>query len=274
MPDISGIIFDIDHFAVHDGPGIRTVVYLKGCPLRCAWCHSPESQMFELQTLYIKDMCRGCEVCKGEGCINGARRVCGSHMSVDEVMSEVCQDSVFFETSGGGLTLTGGEVLSQPLFAGALLKAAKDEAIHTVVETSGFGAWGAVEEIARYTDVFYYDIKCVDARRHKEFTGVDNTSIVRNLEKLSKLRKGGGIVLRAPLIPGCTDGEENVAGVYELAERNGISEVHLLPYNQSSAAKYEWVGREYRPGKLERQTADYLLSLKGMAPQALNVEIM
>ena len=274
MPDISGIIFDIDHFAVHDGPGIRTVVYFKGCPLRCAWCHSPESQAMEPQTIFVRDMCRGCEACKGDDCINGARRICGSRMSLDDVMREVRQDEVFFETSGGGLTLTGGEVLSQPLFAKALLKAAKSEGINTVVETSGFGAWSAMEDIASCTDIFFYDIKCMDSGKHKEYTGFGNEIILENLERLSMMRSGAGIVIRVPLIPDCTDSIENITGIYALAQKIGVEDVHLLPYNQSSAAKYEWVGREYRPGKLERQVSSYLFSLKKMAPQGLKVEIM
>jgi pyruvate formate lyase activating enzyme len=273
MPQDSGLIFDVDHFAVHDGPGIRAVVYFKGCPLRCAWCHSPESQLGEPQAMRIPSKCLSCAVCAAEACPNGAYRLCGRYMTVPELMSELLPDKVFYDSSGGGVTLSGGEVLFQPDFAAALLAALRAEGIHTIIESSMLGGEGAIRALSPLADVFYCDVKCMDPIRHKEYTGADNSAILANIGLLAGLRGGSGIVLRVPLIPGYNDAPGDVAAVYGFALELGLCDIHLLPYNTSAPAKYEWLGLAFPPGELERQSAPYLAELVSMAPTGLNVTV-
>lgn len=268
-----GMIFDIDHFSVHDGPGIRTVVYFKGCPLRCVWCHSPESQSLHAQPLRIAARCQKCEQCAGQGCPHGAWTICGREAGVDEILAEIMQDKVFFQTSGGGVTLSGGEVLFQSEFALAILECLHAEGISAVVETSGWGKWEDLASLSPVTDYFYYDIKSLSPEKHLRFTGADHHIILENLQKLSQLRDGKGIVLRVPLIPGHNDSNDDVVSVYALASACNLDQVHLLPYNTSASAKYEWLARMYMPGDLKRQSAQRLDELRNLAPSQLNVTV-
>ncbi len=274
MPELTGLIFDIDNFAVHDGPGIRSVVYFKGCPLRCAWCHSPESQKVEPELIHLKSKCLNCPICAGKNCANGAYRVCGRYVTVSNLLKELLPQKVFFKSSGGGVTLSGGEVLYQPEFAQALLRALKEEGIHTIIETSVTGAEGCLKDLSPFTDIFYCDVKIMSNEKHRLYAGADNKIILSNIKALSSYRNGKGIVLRVPLIPTYTDGEDNVTEIYRFALECGLTEVHLLPYNNSAPAKYEWLFREYKPGKLERQNAEYLKHLKESAPQSIKAEII
>lgn len=296
----TGIIFDIDHFAVHDGPGIRTSIYFKGCPLRCKWCHSPESQSSKPQVLFAPSRCIRCGACVTEcryGCQyldeNGVRtflhekcvgcmacvKVCptgamflsGRQMQVEEVIREVIADKVYFKNSGGGVTLSGGEVLLQPRFADGILKRLKEEGIHTIVETSGYGNREDLLKLAESADVFYYDYKLGDKEKFKLYTGGDLEVVRNNLKALRE--KTGAITIRIPLIPGITDTKENVRKAYETAQELNIRELHLLPYNAAAGAKYEWCGREYELGELQPDK-DKNERLKEMAPKELNVRIM
>ena len=269
----TGVIFDIDHFSTHDGPGIRAVVYFKGCPLRCVWCHSPESQSFAPEPLRVVDRCRRCDECAGAQCPSGAWSLCGRAATAPEVLGELLPDKVFFDSSGGGVTLSGGEPLAQPAFALALLAGLREAGIHTVVESSGMGPWADMAALSQYTDLFYYDIKAVASEKHRRFTGSDNALIVDNLARLARLRGGEGIVLRAPLIPGYNDGDVDLAALYALALECGVQTVHLLPYNISAAAKYEWLDRPYAPGILPRQRAERLEALRLLAPCSLTVSV-
>ncbi len=271
--DTTGVIFDIDHFSTHDGPGIRAVVYLKGCPLRCVWCHSPESQSFAPEPLRVVDRCRHCAQCAGAKCPSGAWSLCGRAVQAPEVLGELLPDKVFFDSSGGGVTLSGGEPLAQPAFALALLAGLRQAGIHTVVESSGMGSWADLAALSQYTDLFYYDIKAVTQEKHRRFTGSDNDLILGNLARLARLRGGEGIVLRAPLIPGYNDGDEDLEALYALALARGVQTVHLLPYNISAAAKYEWLDRPYAPGILPRQSAERLEALRLLAPCSLTVSV-
>ena len=271
--DTTGVIFDIDHFSTHDGPGIRAVVYLKGCPLRCVWCHSPESQSFAPEPLRVVDRCRHCAQCAGAQCSSGAWSLCGRTVHMREVLEELLPDKVFFDASGGGVTLSGGEPLAQPAFALALLVGLRQAGIHTVLESSGMGPWADLAALSQYTDLFYYDIKAVTPEKHRRFTGSDNDLILGNLARLARLRGGEGIVLRAPLIPGYNDGDEDLAALYALALARGVHTVHLLPYNISAAAKYEWLDRPYAPGILPRQSAERLEALRLLAPCSLTVSV-
>ena len=273
MKDEYGIIFDIDNFAVHDGPGIRTVIYFKGCPLRCVWCHSPESQEKEPQTLYIADRCRHCSPCLGDKCVNEARVICGRKVKASEIAAEVIEDKVFFDSSGGGVTLSGGEVLFQPEFAESLLAQLHDCGIHTVVETSGMGKRQDLRNVARYTNLFYYDIKSLDNEKHSMYTGAGNKIILDNLKKLSDEIKGDKIVLRAPLIPGYNDSAGEITEIYKLAQKLRIYNIHLLRYNQSASAKYQWLNLPYKLGELNRQSDDYMNKLREIAPEGINVSV-
>lgn len=298
---MKGVIFDIDHFAVHDGTGIRTCIYLKGCTLNCKWCHSPESQRFRPELLFIASKCTGCGAClsackfgaQGFGaggkrfynreacrdcracvksCPYEAMVLCGREVSHREVVDEAVQDIIFFQNSGGGVTLTGGEVLQQADFAIDILKCLKEYSIHTIVETSGMGRWESLEKMYPLVDLFYYDLKLMDPVKHLEFTGQRNDIIVENLNKLRAVTDK--IVLRVPLIPGYTDEIENILSIYQFAAAHKITEVHLLPYNSNAGAKYEWLGKDYVLGELTAQSKAYLELLKDKAPKQLSVKII
>ncbi len=294
-----GIVMDVDHFAVHDGPGIRTCVYLKGCPLSCAWCHSPESQSPGPQLLFAQTRCIGCgrcvtvcpegvhrqegslhtlerERCSGCGtcaraCPTGALSVSGRFMTVEETVSEALADRVFYENSRGGVTLSGGEVLFQAVFAREVLSCLKSEGIHTLVETSGFGREEALLSLAEVTDLFFFDFKLADTGLFRHFTAGDPEVVMHNLASLRAVTDR--IVLRIPLIPGITDTIGNVSAGFDLAREMGIQTVHLLPYNATAGAKYAWIGREYQPGLLEARHGLFE-ELSALAPQGILVEMM
>ncbi|MCL2158038.1 MAG: radical SAM protein [Oscillospiraceae bacterium] len=258
MRDESGIIFDIDHFAAHDGPGIRTVVYFKGCPLKCLWCHSPESQKKEPQMLEL---------------VGGAKKMCGRAVCASELADELFCDKIFFDSSGGGVTLSGGEPLFQPEFAKNLIERLKKCEIGSIVETSGAVPWEDLRDIADIAEGIYYDIKTLDEAKHRAYTGAQNKQIQENLKKLSAYVPGK-ITLRVPLIPGHNDSVGEIAQIYRLAKNLGIKSVQLLPYNTSAPAKYEWLGLKYQPGSLERQGGDYLKILIEMAPNGINASVV
>ena len=190
---MQGVVFDIKRGGVKDGPGIRTSVFLKGCPLRCAWCHNPESQAAEIQRA----------VTTGE--------VCGRVMSVDAVMGEVLRDAVFYRTSGGGVTFTGGEPMLQFDFLKALCAAARAADVHVAVDTSGYAPWDRFAELLPLVDLFLYDLKCMDSERHVRFTGVPNELILENLRRLDVA--GAKIWIRCPLVPGLNDSDSDLAAI-------------------------------------------------------------
>ncbi len=220
-----GLIFDIKRFAIHDGPGIRATLFLKGCPLRCAWCHNPESQPFEIR-------------CYGEG---ARRTVVGREITVEEAVRELARDRVFFDESGGGVTFSGGEPLAQPDFLLALLDACGAEGLHRAVDTSGHAPAEVLLAVAARADLVLYDLKQSDPAAHRDQTGVDGALIRENLRALCAT--GTAIELRLPIIPGLNDGEETLARLRAFIESLPRRlPMRLLPYHRAAMGKYPRFG--------------------------------
>jgi pyruvate formate lyase activating enzyme len=269
---ISGIVFDIKKFSIHDGPGIRTTVFLKGCPLRCWWCHNPESQRLQPEIMLRGQRCIECAACleacaqgaisiNGDGvvtdralciqcgictesCYAEAREVVGRRMTVTQVMAEIEKDLSFYDESGGGVTFSGGDPLLQRDFLLALLIACREKEIHTAVDTSGAFSWRTLDMIRPYVDLFLYDVKTMDDERHKHVTGVSNQLILHNLQALSAL--GHKIVLRLVVVPGVNDEEENIRRTAAFATTlPHLESVSLLPYHDTAVHKYANLDRVY-----------------------------
>ena len=242
-------IFDIERNSYVDGPGIRTTVFFKGCNLRCKWCHNPESQNFEKEILFYKNKCSGCGRCKDLSvdsenflCFNDAKEICGKEYTVDEVFDEVIKDKTFYETSGGGVTFSGGECMLQIDFLFEFLKKCKENGIHTAVDTAGHIPWESFEKILPYTDLFLYDIKTINDEIHKEYTGVTNGLILKNLTKLLKF--DADIWVRVPIIPCVNDTEEEMKKIRSFFDINGYpKKIELLPYHAMGEHKYDALGK-------------------------------
>lgn len=235
---MTGTIFDIQHFSVNDGPGIRTTVFFKGCPLRCLWCHNPESYIADTQVMFHKEHCVQCGMCKNDIalCPTGAKKIVGRNVTVDAVLSEVLEDTHFYETSGGGLTLSGGEPMSQSSFALALAKSAKEKGLHVCMETSGFCDAESLKEIQPYIDLFLYDYKATGDKDHLAFTGVTQERILQNLYMLDEL--GADIILRCPMIPGHNITDAHIEGIINVSRRlHHIKGIHLEPYHNIGVSK-------------------------------------
>jgi pyruvate formate lyase activating enzyme len=272
MHSLTGLIFNIQKFSIHDGPGIRTTVFFKGCPLHCQWCHNPESQAAGKEVMVWPGRCIACEACMAvctqgaismgvegvvtdgdlcndcgdcvEVCYAQAREMVGYEMTVAEVMAEVEKDIPFYDESGGGVTFSGGEPLLQPGFLFSLLQACKEKGIHTVLDTCGFTSWRVLDKIREHVDLFLYDLKIMDEARHREFTGRSNKFILKNLRMLSKLSHN--IVLRVPIIPGINDGEDELHQIGEFAMAlPHLNEVEILPYHQIALEKYKRLNKVY-----------------------------
>ena len=236
-------IFDIKHFAVHDGPGIRTTVFFKGCPLRCAWCHNPEGLEFVTQTAFFAHKCIGCGRCREEGfaetdCLGGARVVYGREVTVGDILPELLEDSDFYGENGG-VTLSGGECLMQADFCAELLCELKKNGINTAVDTCGFVPRAAIDKVAPYTDIFLYDVKAADADVHIRCTGQSNGIIIENLKYIDSLDKS--IEIRIPYVPGYNDGEMGKIGEL-LAPLKNLRGVLILPYHPYYEGKYAALG--------------------------------
>lgn len=274
MRACSGLVFDIQRFSLFNGPGIRTTVFFKGCPLRCPWCHNPEGVHSGPELLFHPDRCVGCGACLAvcptaahrrgadgahqldrqactvcgacvRACPAAALERCGERMSVGDVMAVVMKDRAYYADSDGGLTLSGGEPLQQPAFAAALLTAAKAEGLHTAVETSGCAPWARFAAIRPVTDLFLYDVKETDPERHAACTGVPLAPILENLRRLAEA--GCRIVLRLPLAPGFNDRPDHFRAVAALARERGIVEADLLPYHRLGESKPAALGRGNTP---------------------------
>ena len=237
-------IFEIKRFAVHDGDGIRTTVFLKGCPLRCVWCHNPEGLSVKTEIAFYEHKCIGCGECQKSDfsvcdCLGGARVEYGKEISVSELLPMLLEDREFYDNSGGGVTLSGGECLLQADFCAELLKTLKEEGIHTAVDTCGFVSRENLEKVIPYTDVFLYDLKAIDEDVHVQCTGVSNKQILENLRYLDKI--GKQIEIRIPYVPGYNSGQIQKMTDF-LKNINNISKIRVLPYHNYSEAKYKSLG--------------------------------
>lgn len=271
-----GRVFDVKKFSVHDGPGIRTTVFLKGCPLRCLWCSNPESQRMEPQIVFWPERCIRCETCLAvcpqsaivadeagrkqvlpercdlcgrclEECYAGALEQIGRLMTVDEVLSLVEEDRPFYEESGGGVTLSGGEPAAQPGFSQRLLQGCQERDIHTAIDTCGYAPWEVWQALLPYLDLILYDLKEIDPLRHKRYTGVSNKLILDNLKRLACT--GRAIIVRRPVIPGYNDDEGSIHTLARFVqELSTVHEIDLLPYHRFGRGKYERLGMEYPMG--------------------------
>jgi pyruvate formate lyase activating enzyme len=281
----TGLIFDIKKFALHDGPGIRTTVFCKGCPLSCVWCHNPESISPAPELSMSVDKCIGCGTCVDAcpndamridiggrtcnrdlcvrcgkcvgGCFSGALEMIGREVSVEDVMIDIRKDQQFYKTSGGGVTISGGEPLMQAEFTTAVLRQCQAEGYHTALDTSGHAQWESLEAAGAHADLVLYDLKHIDPAGHKRHTGLSNDLILENLRRLSGL--GVPVEIRMPIIPGLNDSPEDIGAAGEfISGLDNITGVRLLAYHRLAGAKYERLGRTNPIGPVESPTADLL----------------
>ena len=259
---VKGLVFDIDRFSLHEGPGVRAAVFLKGCPLNCVWCHSPESQKNTPEIIYQSSLCVNCGKCLDftlvDACAVKALSICGEWRDAREVLETILPDKPFYENSGGGVTVTGGEPLVQAEFTKHLLELSVKSGIHTALETCGHGSRDMLLEIAGWCDLIFYDVKIVDHMLHRQYTGVGNELILSNLSALCDVPGyADKVIIRVPCVPGLNDSPEQIAEIAQLARRHGIRRIELLPYNPSAGAKYEWLQRAYELKDVEPRPQDY-----------------
>ncbi len=244
-----GRIFDIQRYSIHDGVGIRTIVFLKGCVLRCRWCCNPESQEYQIQKMMV----------------HGKEKIIGEDTTVEKVMETVEKDRSYYRRSGGGLTLSGGESLTQPEFARDLLRAAKEAGINTAMESTACAKYEVIESILPYLDTYLMDIKHMDGAKHKEFTGRSNELILENAKKIAESGQTN-LVIRVPVIPGFNDRRDEIEAIARFAASlRGVNKLHLLPYHRLGQDKYEGLGREYLMKDVLPPTNEHMQMLKEAA---------
>ncbi len=286
---MQGCIFNIQRYSLHDGPGIRTIVFIKGCSLRCAWCANPEGQVKQPELMFDRRLCTKSghcvevcpnqaiklldgeivtdrNICKGTGkcvevCPAGARQIIGKYVSVAEVLDEVRKDELFYRNSGGGVTISGGEPLTQPEFVRELLKSCWEVGLHTAIETAGYGSWERLRYVAEFANLVLYDIKHMNPRLHKQFTGVSNSLILRNAKRIADEKK---LIIRVPVVVGFNDSEADIREIAKFSRGlANVSAVELLPYHRLGVHKYEKLDRKYEWVSLPPSN-NYIETLKEM----------
>lgn len=282
-----GTIINIQKYCVHDGPGIRTTVFFKGCPLRCWWCHNPESHNPKHEIMFFRERCSSCgacvKVCRQnaveikdgvpwvdekkctlcgrctEFCPNNAREYVGRDITPGELMKEIIKDEVFYDESNGGVTFSGGEPLIHSDFLSEVLKSCRERGIHTAIETSGYAPWSSFEKIIDNVDLFLYDLKLMDSEKHKKYMGVGNETILNNLKELSK--RGCSLFIRMPIILGVNDDDTHIdASIKFLKEINPL-QVNLLPYHKMGMDKYKRLSMDYKLSGMERPSDERMAEI-------------
>lgn len=300
-PCNAGLISHIQRFSVHDGPGIRDLIFIKGCPLRCQWCSNPETQNRYAELTYNENRCIGpiecgrcvkvCEVgaikelgerrigidrklCSNCGkcvevCVADSLKLFGNFMSIDNILKIVEEDSAFYTRSEGGITVSGGDPLSQAEFVRDLLEECHRYGIDTAIETSGYGEWEDIENVCTYANLIFYDIKCMDSKKHRAFTGVANELILENLKKLSTCFRQTPIIVRTPIIPGFNNSEGDIEAIVDfLTEINNLKEYELLPYHGFGEPKYLQLGRKYLLSGFQAPSEKEMSPLRSVARRA------
>jgi pyruvate formate lyase activating enzyme len=254
----SGFIFNLKKYAVHDGPGIRLTIFFQGCPMKCLWCHNPES--LELPENITKNLdYRNC-LRPFSGVIPD---IIAREVNVSEIMREIEKDVIFYDQSGGGVTFSGGEPLLQPEFLKSLLVRCQQKGIHTAVDTTGYVSWQVLEDLSKFVDLYLYDLKMMDDDLHRKFTGVSNAKILRNLNKLLTEKKD--VTVRIPLIPEITDTKQNLTAIARYLKKfPTINNIDLLPFNKMGEKKYNKLERSYSLGKLKHQSEQALNQMKAV----------
>jgi len=293
MEETRGVIFNIQHYSIHDGPGIRTTVFLKGCPLRCFWCQNPESQFPQPVIFFNAERCTGCgscvdvcpedaiqivegksktnrRLCKGDGkcaeiCPSEARSLMGQYATAGEVFKDVNEDAIFYQNSGGGVTLSGGDPVAQPDFSVSILKLCKDAGIHTAIDTCGFAKWKTLKYILEHVDLVLYDFKHMNPDLHKKYTDVSNEIILDNAKKIHQ-ELNLPMLARVPILPGNNDSAENLKRTAEFISGNlgnGIT-VHLLPYHRLGETKYERMEEPEKIISVQPPSDEYIENVKAI----------
>jgi pyruvate formate lyase activating enzyme len=286
--DIEGVVLRIERSSIHDGSGLRTVVFLKGCPLSCRWCSTPESQNIALEKGYISDRCVGCSTCIAHcpadaislcgnkikvdqsrcnnsfacvaACPEEAYKVYGRFMTVDQVVAEISKDEIFFFHSGGGVTISGGECLLQPEFTAGILRGSQQRGIDTAVETSLYAPWRHVKIILPFVNTLYVDIKHPDRKAHKQLVGVENDIILDNLKKLDASGLSFGLHLRIPLVPGVNDADDTLLASIAIATKlKKLREIEILPYHRLGVETYAHLGWKYQLNHVASPSQEYII---------------
>lgn len=296
--ETTGMIFNTQKFSIHDGNGMRTLIFMKGCPLQCLWCSNPESQNLGIEIMDVKSNCVGCGKCVAlcehhaveegtfdidrercrkcgmcaEKCYANAKKIVGKTVTIREIMQLIEKDRIFYTNSGGGVTIGGGEPLLQHEFVEELLRTCKASNLHTAVETCGYGTWDAVKGVFEAADQVFFDLKAMDSELHRTLTGVGNEKILENASRLAEIAGlDKEIVFRIPLIPGCNDSEDNIkeTGRFtaSLERPDNRIAVEILPYHNLGEDKYRWLNRDYPLPKLKKPSNEKVEGYKELLRQ-------